>query len=162
MLKGFVHLSHVNQEVLEPTREFFFPLNSWRSVYVCVCVCLCVRETARHTSVVAINLTLDSPFEHTHTHANTPNTHTHTHTHYQCLNQSCHPVSVSSPLLSRPTCHSKTVFLFSPLSSFLPLVLLCPLPSSLQSCPLLSSLFSSFSLFSFSLTSTVLHPQPLF
>ena len=159
MLKGFVHLSHVNQEVLEPTREFFFP-STPEGVCVCVCVCLCVRETARHTSVVAINLTLDSPFEHTHTHANTPNT--HTHTHYQCLNQSCHPVSVSSPLLSRPTCHSKTVFLFSPLSSFLPLVLLCPLPSSLQSCPLLSSLFSSFSLFSFSLTSTVLHPQPLF
>lgn len=145
MCKDFVHQSNVNQEVLQLTPTKFFSLPFLKNLCVCLSVCMCERQTARHTSVVAINLTLASPFEHTRAR---------THTHYRCLNLSCHPVNVSSPLLSHPTCQSKTVFLFSPLSSS-PLVL--PPPFSF---PLLSfSLPSSFSLFPLTLFSTLLHPH---
>lgn len=89
---------------------------------VSVCACVCVRD--RHTSVFAINLTLDSSFEHKPAHV-----HMHTLSASKSELSSCQR-PLSSPL--PPRLSVKNCFPLSPLSS-----LPCRPPSSFQ-----SSLFS--------------------
>lgn len=96
-------MSHVRQEALQLTprqAESFFSLNSSK---ISPCVCVKDRQVDTHLS-----LQLTWPW------LPLSPTHTHIPAHYRCLNQSCHPVSVSSSLLFLPPVTQKRFSSSSP------------------------------------------------